>query len=286
MKLAGAVELPPLLPGRIMELPGRGEMFVRHHEHPNPNAPTLLLLHGWTASSDLNFFAAYETLARDYSIVGVDHRGHGRGLRPNRTFTLEDCADDAAAVVRALGVTSVITVGYSMGGPISLLVWQRHKELVSAMVLQATAIEWNGTRAERNKWRMIHTVGPVLRRLSTPRVLRYGLRRVIPRGHEVSRYVPWLIGEMRRSDQFMIGEAGRAIEHFNATPYAHTIEVPISYVFTTQDQLVLPNKQQDLVNALGATVVVLDGDHLASMTQPREYASATSRAVKIVVDQL
>ena len=285
VKLAETISLPPLLPGRVVHLPGRGEMFVRHHQHSDPNAPTLLLLHGWTASSDLQFFTAYESLSRDYSIVGVDHRGHGRGLRPNRAFSLEDCADDAAAVVRALGIRSVFTVGYSMGGPISLLVWQRHGDLVNGMVLQATALEWSGTRSERNRWRVLHAVGPVFRRLSTPRLIRYGLRRTIPRGHELSRYVPWIIGEIRRNDAWMISEAGKAISRFDARKFAPNVDVPTSYVFTTADRLVLPHKQQALVDAIGATVVELHGDHLAPMAQPHEFAAATSRAVEIVVRQ-
>jgi pimeloyl-ACP methyl ester carboxylesterase len=192
------------LPGRIVHLPGRGEIFVRHHIHRNPEAPTLLLLHGWTASSDLQFFTAYEELAQHYSVIGVDHRGHGRGLRPNRPFALEDCADDAADVVRALGIGSVTLVGYSMGGPISLLLWKRHPELVDAMVLQATALEWNGTRSERNRWRVGHALGPVIRRVSTPRMIRFGLRKAIPRGHELSRFIPWIVGEVRRNDQWMV----------------------------------------------------------------------------------
>ena len=98
VKIGSTIDVPPLLPGRIVSLPGRGEIFVRYHQHEDPNAPTVLLLHGWTASSDVNFFTAYETLSSTYSIIGVDHRGHGRGLRPNRPFSLEDCADDAAAV--------------------------------------------------------------------------------------------------------------------------------------------------------------------------------------------
>ena len=95
-------EAPFLLPGQIVDVPGRGEMFVRHHQHSDPNAPTVLLLHGWTASSDLQFFSAYEELAKHFSIIGVDHRGHGRGLRPHCPVTLEDCADDAAAAGRRL----------------------------------------------------------------------------------------------------------------------------------------------------------------------------------------
>ena len=73
---------PPFLPdGRVVRLEGRGEGFVRQHVHPDPSAPTVLLLHGWTASADVQFLAAYERLAEVCSFVGVDHRGHGRGMR-------------------------------------------------------------------------------------------------------------------------------------------------------------------------------------------------------------
>lgn len=277
-----ALEIPPLLPGRIVTLPGRGEMFIRHHQHADSNAPTLLLLHGWTGSSDLQFFTAYEELAKDYSIVGVDHRGHGRGIRPNKPFALEDCADDAAAVVRELGITSVTTVGYSMGGPISLLVWNRHPELVSGMVLQATALEWNGTRNERLRWRVGHFLSPVIRRLSTPRTILLGLRRAIPRGHELNRYLPWIIGEVRRNDQWMMSEAGRALSKFDARHFAPNITVPTAFVLTSKDRLVLQHKQQALATAINATVVTLEGDHLAPMQMPHEFAEATSRAVGLV----
>ncbi len=274
--------MPNLLPGRIVHLPGRGEIFVRHHMHHDPTAPTVLLLHGWTASSDLQFFTAYEDLSRDFSVVGVDHRGHGRGLRPHTPFSLEDCADDAADVVRALGISSVTTVGYSMGGPISLLVWKRHPELVDAMVLQATALEWSGTRGERNRWRVGRVVGPVIRQISTPRIMRFGLRRAIPRGHELSRFVPWIVGEIRRNDQWMVSEAGRAISRFDARPFAGDVDVPTAFVLTTRDRLVPPRKQQALAEAVKATVVPLEGDHLAPMQMPREFSAATRRAVGLV----
>ena len=66
--------------GREVELDGRGRTFVRIIEPP-PGAPTLLLLHGWTATADLNWFTSYEALGRHYGVVALDHRGHGRGIR-------------------------------------------------------------------------------------------------------------------------------------------------------------------------------------------------------------
>jgi pimeloyl-ACP methyl ester carboxylesterase len=59
------------------------------------------LLHGWTATADLNWGACYAGLAPQVNVVALDQRGHGRGIRG--PFTLEACADDAAALIGALG---------------------------------------------------------------------------------------------------------------------------------------------------------------------------------------
>jgi hypothetical protein len=63
---------PALLPGRIVLLPERGEVFARDsgpREDLNDTVPTVLLLHGWTVGADLNFFAVYEQLARSYRVL-------------------------------------------------------------------------------------------------------------------------------------------------------------------------------------------------------------------------
>ena len=113
-----AIELPP---GRDIELPGLGPLFVRDAAGPS-GAPTLVLLHGWTATADLNFFTCYAALSERWRVVAFDHRGHGRGLRSRRTFRLEDCADDAVRVADALGIDTFVPVGYSMGGPVAQLI--------------------------------------------------------------------------------------------------------------------------------------------------------------------
>ncbi len=138
-------ELPWLPEGRIVNIDGRGEFFIREHRHADLTTPTVVLLHGWTASSDLQFFTAYEALAERCSFIGIDHRGHGRGLRSPAAFTLEDVADDVAAVLRHLGATNVIAIGYSMGGPIGMLLARRHPDLVAGLIAQATALEWSGS---------------------------------------------------------------------------------------------------------------------------------------------
>ena len=67
-----------------------------------PVLPSLVLLHGWTATADLNWYACFAPLAEHFRVVAIDHRGHGRGLRSAEPFRLEQCADDVAALAREL----------------------------------------------------------------------------------------------------------------------------------------------------------------------------------------
>src|SRR5438445_3965118 len=170
---------PDLPPGRAVELPGRGRTFVREVAGP-AGAPTVVLLHGLGASADLNWFPSYSGLGRQFHVVAIDQRGHGRGIRVGARFRLEDCADDVAALAEALGIERVIPVGYSMGGPVAQLLWRRHPDLVSGLVLCATARSFASTRpVERLFFSSLFGLGmaakatpPVVRRRVAGTVLR------------------------------------------------------------------------------------------------------------------
>ena len=114
-----------LPPGRLIDIPGRGQTFIREVQGPD-NAPTLILLHGWTATADLNWFTCFEELGKHFNVVALDHRGHGQGIRSRNSFRLEDCADDVVALADTLGINTFIPVGYSMGGTIAQHIWKQH----------------------------------------------------------------------------------------------------------------------------------------------------------------
>jgi pimeloyl-ACP methyl ester carboxylesterase len=279
------MQVPWLPPGHTMVLEGRGEVFYRHHVHPDPAAPTLLLLHGWTASADLQFFNAYETLAEHYSFVAIDHRGHGRGMRATDKFELHDAADDAALLLQGLGIPKVVTVGYSMGGPISLLLARRHPQMVRGMVVEATALEWRGKWYERMEWKSVHILGFLLRSRVYPRWIRIGIRRLLGPEHPMLQYVPWVAAEVHRTDAAAIVHAGQSLSRYDATSWAGQIGVPAASLITTRDRLVWPRKQRALANALNARVVEIADDHLCSWTSPDEFAKATLQLVQYVTEE-
>ena len=278
------MKLPWLPTGVVRALPGRGEIFYRHHVRQGTTDPTVLLLHGWTASADTQFFTAYEALAERYSFLAVDHRGHGRGMRA--PFTLEDAADDAAMLVRELGIGPVVLVGYSMGGPISLLLADRHPHLVAGMVLEATALEWRETRRDRVRWKFLTLMGVGLRSRWYLYWLRFGLRRLGRVSSELDQWFPWLEGEIRRNDAHGMLEAGQALSRYDARGFAGSLGLPAEVLVTTKDHLVHPSKQRALATALGARVTELRGDHLCPLVQPAEFAAATRRLVDAVVSRL
>jgi pimeloyl-ACP methyl ester carboxylesterase len=281
--MVSALAEPPLPLGERIDLPERGTTFVRHVQGP-AGAPTVLLLHGWIASGGLNWFNAFEPLAQHYSVVAPDLRGHGRGLRTRRRFRLADCADDVAALLEHLDTGPVIAVGYSMGGPVAQLLWRRHPELVSGLVLCATSYRFvNGAR-ERFVFSSVMATAVGTTRAGAWVGRTPGLVRIGPRGSAArpTNLRTWAAGEMRRHDLVKIMEAGQAIGSYNARRWIGEVDVPTTVLITTKDRAVAPSEQHRLVDAIpGAEAQLLHDGHIACAK--REFGPALVRAVGSVV---
>jgi pimeloyl-ACP methyl ester carboxylesterase len=281
--------VPPVLPpGFVVALPGRGEVFARDTGPRSDAAPTLLMLHGWTVSADINFFTAYETLASSYRVIAIDHRGHGRGMRSTEEFSLEDCADDAEALLRALAVPAgrTIVLGYSMGGPIALLLARRHPGAVAGIVSQATALEWRESAADRGKWLFLSVAEVGLRISSGDGVVERVMDRAVETSPELEPLRAWLEAEIQRGLGRALVDAGRALSKFDSRPWAHELKLPAVVCVMLRDRLVPPRKQRVLAEALGAEVIEIDGDHDVTLVDGARYAAATLRAVDLVAARL
>ncbi len=247
-----------------------------------PDAPAIVLLHGWTATADLNWFRCYGALGERYRVIAFDHRGHGTGLRSKKAFRLEDCADDAVDVAAALGVDRFIPIGYSMGGPIAQLVWRRHPEQVTGLVLCATAPYFAGRREKR-----LGTVGftglAAVARVA-PEQAKTWLVEQLYLQRRTEKWGPWAMRETADHDWRAVLEAGKAIGKFSSTEWIGEVDVPSSSVLTMRDQVVPLRRQVKLFEQIpDSEAFRVDGMHDAVVANADRFTPTLVRAIESVL---
>jgi 3-oxoadipate enol-lactonase len=268
-----------MLPARTLNVPERGEFFLRDSGETDPARPTVLLLHGWMVTADLNWHGAYDALVdAGYRVLAVDHRGHGRGLRAMAPFRLEDCAADAAAVLRELGVAPAVVVGYSMGGTIAQLMARDHPDVVGGLILSGTCQHFQDPETRR-LWKWMGVVGLSLG-LAPRWFYRAGFRNAkIP----LNERTAWMLSELMRHEARDVAEAGRELGRFDSRPWLAALTRPATaMVLTARDQMVAPAKQRELAQASGAQVFEVDIDHLEVTDRADAYNPALIAALAAV----
>jgi 3-oxoadipate enol-lactonase len=96
--------------------------------------PTLVLISGLGQSS-LAWNTVVTAFRQNYRTLVFDNRGTGRSAVPPGPYSINQMADDTAALIRHLGLGPVALVGWSMGGSILQSMLSRHRDLLRAAVL-------------------------------------------------------------------------------------------------------------------------------------------------------
>ncbi len=96
--------------------------------------------HGW----DMQRFP----MSLQYRVIALDNRGAGRSDKPFGTYSLEQMADDAVAVLDQVGVEKAHIVGASMGGAITQIIGLKYPERVMSLTLACTACRNHPWRRE------------------------------------------------------------------------------------------------------------------------------------------
>ncbi|NIJ54203.1 alpha/beta fold hydrolase [Dyadobacter arcticus] len=105
----------------------------------------LLLIHGNGGSLE-NFKNQIPYFAKNYKVIAVDSRAHGKSVDTGDSLSYEMMADDFDALLTKLSVDSCYVIGWSDGGINGLLLAIRHPEKVKKMAITGTNL-WPDTTA-------------------------------------------------------------------------------------------------------------------------------------------
>jgi pimeloyl-ACP methyl ester carboxylesterase len=111
-----------------------------YHEVRGAGPPVLLIM-GATGDGG-HFDALADVLADEFTVVSYDRRGNGRSPVPAgwQTTSVEEQADDAAALLEALGTGPAAVFGTSAGGNFALCLLVLHPGWVRGAILHEAAL--------------------------------------------------------------------------------------------------------------------------------------------------
>ena len=279
MSSSGAPIGPSLPPGEFVDLPERGRLFVRRAVGP-PGSPTVVLLHGWTVTADLNWYPAFEPISQRASVVAFDHRGHGQGV-PTRRFKFTDCADDVLAVADALGIDRFVCVGYSMGGAIAQLAARAAPDRVTGLVLGATSTSFRGRGLRAVRFSLLPVVAAASR-LTPVKLRHWGWEQTVFNviGTNIGR---WAQTEVLKGDPQAMLDAGTELFNFDSSPWIAELPMPIAQIRTLGDKVVPDYLQQELADATAdIRVYAYRGGHASVVTDFDSFWDCLSKALDSV----
>lgn len=137
-----------IVPGRPpLDAPGFALRTVRAHDIDIHVAtagagPPVLLLHGWPHTW-LLWRHVLPALARDHCVIAPDLRGLGGSTKTDGGYDLYTLADDAAALLDALGVppdAPATIVGIDLGAPVAWMLAMRHPARVARLVVMESLL--------------------------------------------------------------------------------------------------------------------------------------------------
>jgi pimeloyl-ACP methyl ester carboxylesterase len=120
-------------------------MDIKHFYIEKGQGKPLILLHGNGDSSDY-FRGQIDEFAREFHVIALDTRGHGRTPRGEMPFTIRQFADDLRGFLDVRGIDRANILGFSDGGNIAMIFAMRYPERVDRLILNGANLNTAGVK--------------------------------------------------------------------------------------------------------------------------------------------
>jgi pimeloyl-ACP methyl ester carboxylesterase len=264
-------EEPHPLRGEMHDLSRSDGTKIHAEVFGPPDAPVLLLTHGWSTDNTEWFFAKRQ-LASQFRIIVWDLPGLGQTMpHSDDNFSLESMASDLQTVLALAGGKSVVLVGHSIGGMINLTFCKLFPQELGtrvAGIVQVDSTYTNPVRTTKNSGLnlalqkpvgepLLHTMialSPVFRALNW-----FSYQEGFTSSHNaesafdgtetrgqldlVSRY-------SYESSPAVVARGALAMFHWDMAPELSRVTVPVLVIVGKDDTTTLPEASETMASAI------------------------------------
>ena len=121
-------------------------MDIKHYYVQKGTGDYLILLHGNGENGDY-FVHQIEEFSKEYTVIAMDTRGHGKTPRGTEPFTISQFADDLKRFMDGMGMKQANILGFSDGANIAMVFAMRYPHMVDKLILNGGNLNGRGVKA-------------------------------------------------------------------------------------------------------------------------------------------
>ncbi|MDA0987668.1 MAG: alpha/beta hydrolase [Chloroflexi bacterium] len=237
------------------------------------DAPPVLLISG--LSGDHRGWGPLASMLSGYRVVSFDNRDSGLSQRAAGPYEIRDMTEDAAGLLKELGIARAHVVGYSMGGAIAQELAISFPQLVDRLVLLATY-----DAADPRGAALFRGFASLRRELPREEYIRLTLPWAYTyKEYQIPGFIEQIVKDVVEDSLFQKPEAyERQMEatiSFNSRDRLHNISCPTLLIFGEDDVMTPTRFARELIRGIkDSRLVTLEGTgHLFVRTRLKEISA-------------
>ena len=225
-------------------------MDIRLYYEKAGDGEPLIMLHG-NGEDGTYFKHQMEYFSKDYRVIAIDTRGHGKSPRGEKPFTIRQFAEDLNGFMEEQGMEKAHLLGFSDGGNIALAFALRYPGKVESLILNGANLCPAGVKPS----------------VQIPIVLGYKITSFFGMVHHRSRQKAEMLGLMTTQPDL----SPRQLKEVKAR----------TLVIVGENDMIKDSHSVLICESLpNARLVRIKGDHFIAAKNPEEFNRAVSRFLR------
>lgn len=242
----------------------------------------ILFVHGFPLNCRM-WQSELDALALDYRVIAPDLRGFGQSeANGETTVTMEQYADDLAALLDELGVDEPVTFcGLSMGGYVGWQFLRKYHDRLDSLVLCDTRASADPPEGQQARYKMAEDVltnGPeVAAQAMIPKL--FAACTIEHRPEMVQRVQDMIL----HTDPHAIAAASRGMaERPDMTATLADVDLPTLVMVGQEDRITPPEEMREMARSINGALIaeIPEAGHLAPMENPKAVTGSLCRFLK------